>query len=120
MTPPRTSDTGILLDIYERLGVIETHLKFGSETHKELKQSVDVIEYRTDVIETDIDRIHGIVQNVAGMKTDIADLKLFKGKMGAMIGVGTAIMTGALWLIWEGVKVFSSDIRAAISRLFGH
>lgn len=117
---PRTDDTSILLDIYERLGAIETHLKFGSETHKELKQSVDVIEYRTDVIETDIDRVKTAVESIATMKTDIADLKLFKGKIGAMVGVGTAIMTGTLWLIWEGVKTFSSDIRAVFGRLFGH
>lgn len=118
MTPPRNSDTGILLDIYERLGAIETHLKFGTETHKELKQSVDTIDYRTDVIETDIDKIKTTIENIADMKDDIADLKLFRGKIGAMVGVGTAIMTGSLWLIWEGLKMFSSDIRAMFSRIW--
>lgn len=119
MTPPRGSDdTGILLDIYERLGAIETHLKFGTETHKELKQSVDTIDYRTDVIETDIDKIKLIVSDVTALKTDVADLKMFRGRIGAMVGVGTAIMMGAFYLIWEGIKFFSSDVRAMFSRLW--
>ena len=119
MTPPRGGDdTGILLDIYERLGAIETHLKFGTETHKELKQSIDTIDYRTDVIETDIDKIKLIVGDVSDLKTDVAELKLFRGRIGAMVGVATAVMMGAFYLIWEGIKFFSSDVKALLSRLW--
>lgn len=119
MTPPRGGDdTGILLDIYERLGAIETHLKFGTEKQSELKQSVDTIDYRTDVIETDIDKIKAVITDVADIKKDVTDLKTFRGRIGAMVGVGTAIMMGALYLIWEGIKFFSTDVRAFVSRLW--
>lgn len=63
------TDTTILLDIYERLGAIETKLEAAKEHEKR-----------------------------------IARLERFEGRVGAYLWLGSSVASGALFLLWEGLK----------------
>jgi hypothetical protein len=67
MTTP--TETTILLDIYERLGKIETKL-----------------------------------EHVEKLEDKIKDLEDFKSRVGAYLWLGGSIASGALFLLYEGIK----------------
>lgn len=95
------SNTTILLDVYERLGAIETKLEHGTEVHGELKRVLEHLSSRMDTVE---------IEAKASRE--------FRGRVGYTITLASGIVMGALYFLWEGLKYFSADIRAVIGRLF--
>jgi hypothetical protein len=95
---------GKLDDISFQLGEVRAELKFAA-------QKLDQIDARTANIEA-------TTADVAALKPQVAELMQFKGRMGAVVGVASAVVMGALALLWQGVSYFSAEIKALVGRLF--
>ena len=67
------TETTILLDIYERLGAIETELKNLTKSHDEMQEEVE-------------------------------ELREFKGRVAAYLWLGSSIVSGVLFFLWQGIK----------------
>lgn len=74
------TETTILLDIYERLGAIETELKSINKDHDK------------------------VVAAVAKLDADVDDLKDFKKRIAAYIWLGGSIASGVLFFLWKGLE----------------
>lgn len=95
------SNTTILLDVYERLGAIETKLEHGTEVHADLKRVLEDLSSRLDRLE---------VEAKASQE--------FRGRISYTITLASGLVMAVLYFLWEGLKYFSADVRALIGRLF--
>lgn len=73
------TDTTILLDIYERLGAIETKLEHSVKHDDASQEQQEKLEKR------------------------VQGLELFRAKIGGILLVGSFLVSGALFLLWEGL-----------------
>jgi lipid II:glycine glycyltransferase (peptidoglycan interpeptide bridge formation enzyme) len=101
---PDVVPTTILLDIYERLGVIET------------KQDHTVKQI--DKIDREVEEIKPVAKKVSELEPVVKDLQLFKSRIGAIVFVAGTVLSAALYLLWQGISYFSTEIKAALGRLF--
>lgn len=86
------TETTILLDIYERLGSIEAQLTSTAKQRDEMKEANDQLERRVDSLEK------------------------FEERVGAYIWVGGAIVSGALFLLWEGLAYLLPWLKTILGR----
>jgi hypothetical protein len=86
------TDTSILLDIYERLGAIETKLEHATKHDDKSVERHDKLEERVDSLEK------------------------FEAKVGAYIWIGGSVVSGALFLLWEGLTYLIPWIKTLLSR----
>jgi septal ring factor EnvC (AmiA/AmiB activator) len=132
-----TSTDGLLLDLINqtrlltgRLAVVETKLDAGAVRHQEfrdtntqLQESVDKLEAHAATIDTKVTELKEEVKPVAvaitAMEPRVKKLEIFHGRFGAIMGIASAVMMGAAYLIWEAIKViFTSDfVTGALRRL---
>ena len=73
------TETTILLDIYERLGAIETKIEHAVKHDDASAKRHEKLESRVDSLEK------------------------FEAKVGAYILIGGSLVSGALFLLWEGL-----------------
>jgi uncharacterized protein YoxC len=102
--------------MHEKVSTIQTQLAVGSQRHAEFARSIADIDLRTEKIETEMVKIPPIAAAVTDMTPKVKDLMEFKGRMAAIILVASTITGGAFALIWEGIRYFTPDIRAAFER----
>lgn len=86
------TNTGILLDIYERLGKIEAKLEAATKHDDNMIVSNDKLE----------ERVQG--------------LELFRAKIGGMLLVGSSLISGVLFLLWEGLTYLIPWIKTVLGR----
>jgi hypothetical protein len=86
------TDTSILLDIYERLGTIEAELR--------------------SVIKTTDDRHEGNEK----LEERVQGLELFRAKIGGMLLVGSTLVSGVLFLLWEGLTYLIPWAKTLLTR----
>jgi hypothetical protein len=73
------TNTTILLDIYQRLGSIEAKLENSAGENDDRRTDTESLELR------------------------VANLEKFEARVGAYIWIGGTFVSGALFLLWEGL-----------------
>lgn len=86
------TDTTILLDIYERLGTIEAKLEAATKHDDNMTTSSAELEKR------------------------VQGLELFRAKIGGMLLVGSTLVSGVLFLLWEGLTYLIPWIKTLLGR----
>lgn len=86
------TETTILLDIYERLGTIEAELRSVIKINDDLREDNDKLETR------------------------VQGLELFRAKIGGMLLVGSTLVSGVLFLLWEGLTYLIPWIKTLLGR----
>lgn len=59
-----------------------------------------------------------VTKEVGDIRVDVAELKLFRANVGKMVAIAGMLVTGAVYLLWQGIAAFSGDIKALFGRLF--
>lgn len=97
----------ILLDIKQEIGALNARMTEASHSRQRLeeKQALLVQEMQT---------IKPVIVAVADLTPQVSELMAFKMKVGAYLVVGSAIVSGALFLIWQGLSYFSTEIKAKL------
>lgn len=86
------TDTSILLDIYERLGAIEAELRISIRKNEKMEEDSEKLEER------------------------LSDLEQFKAKIGGILWIGGSLVSGALFLLWEGLTYLIPWFKALLAR----
>lgn len=112
-----------LADLQQDMGGVKARLDAGAETHKRFEQQLDIIDRRTDITEDSVVKMNDALnpEGEPSLFKRVAELELFKGKIGASVLVAGTIVGGALSLIYAGgwwVISHWADIRAAIRSFF--
>lgn len=110
-------------DLREQVGGINKQLDAGAATHKRFEQQLDIIDRRTDITEAKVVKIDDALnpEDNPSLFTRVADLEIFKSKIGASVLVAGTIVGGALSLLYAGVWWIAthwSDLRAALRSFF--
>lgn len=86
------TDTTILLDIYERLGTIEEQLRHSTKAADRLEEDNEKLEER------------------------LSELEQFRAKIGGILWIGGSLVSGALFLLWEGLTYLIPWLKAFLGR----
>lgn len=106
----KTTNTTILLDIYERLGIVETQNQQILEEQGRVR--ADAAAIAQDV--ADVARDLAVAkQRVDTMEPDVSKMAGFRLQVSIAVVFVTAVVTGAINLVWLGFTHLS-DIKAAI------
>lgn len=112
----RTSQT-LLLDIYQRLCVVETQNTQILEQEGRSADSRSKIYQAQDAIRGDLIGVKGelkaVSDRVKSMEPDVVKMKGFRTQIAVAVMAVTSIVTGAVNLIWIGLTHIS-EIKAAI------
>ena len=106
--PPasRISET-LLLDIYERLGKVETQNTQILENENRAADGRAKMYQAQEAIRGDVRAVSGKLDVVTGrvtaMEPDVATMKSFRAQLAIVVFAVTTIVTGAINLIWIGV-----------------
>ncbi|HWL05678.1 MAG TPA: hypothetical protein VNQ99_12215 [Xanthobacteraceae bacterium] len=105
--PPNVEPTGLLLDLAQALGRIEGQNQLilkeqgrASENRKEQYEALE--EVRSNLAEMKRD-VTSVTASVAIMKPDVDEMKGFRAQVALGMVFVTAVVTGAINLIWLGV-----------------
>lgn len=94
-----------LAELQRGMGGIEARLDAGAERHKYFEQKLDIIDHRTDITEDKVVKIDDALnpEGDPSLFKRVADLEVFKSKIGASVLAAGTIVGGALSLIYAGV-----------------
>lgn len=94
-----------LAELQRDMGSVVSRLDTGAETHKRFEQQLDIIDRRTDITEAKVVKIDDALnpEGDPSLFKRVADLEVFKSKIGASVLVAGTIVGGALSLIYAGV-----------------
>lgn len=110
-------------DIREQIGAMNAKLEAGAATHREFRESFDMLDRRTDIIEDQVVEINTVLtpKDRPTLLARIENLEVFQGKLGAVIG-GASVVVGAIfWFLWATISWLLShwtDLKAAFGRVF--
>lgn len=112
-----------LAELQTGMGHVTARLEAGAETHKRFEQQLDIIDRRTDITENKVVKIDDALnpEDDPSLFKRVADLEIFKSKIGASVLVAGTIVGGALSLLYAGVwwvATHWSDLRAALRSFF--
>lgn len=107
----KTEYLAILLDIKQDIGALNA--KMIEAFHSRVR-----IEESQKEMGKDIQDMKPVVADVKEMKPQVKELMEFKMRIGAYIVIAGGVVSGALYLIWQGLTYFSSDIRGMLSKVF--
>jgi len=104
--PSQISQT-LLLDIYERLGKVETqntqileNESRAADGRAKMYQAQEAIRGEVRTMSGKLDTVTG---RVTAMEPDVATMKSFRAQLAIVVFVVTTAVTGAINLIWIGV-----------------
>lgn len=117
----------LLISINEQLGKllgemggVKARLDEGSRRHADFAEKLQVLDNRTDKMERDVDTIKPVVETVAVHTTTLQRHGQILGRIAAVMGLASAALTGAFWLISYGISHFGEMAWSAIRGKFGH
>lgn len=102
-------------------------VRASRDDHRTAVRKLERVEGRTEAIERTLavdvkpacDEIAKVKLHLEeSVDPKVFELMQFKGRVGAIIGVASMVITSAIYLIWQGISYFSNELRAAVSRLF--
>ncbi len=96
-----SEQTTILLDIYSRLGSIESTLKARAEVEADIRSDIAVLSSQVDSFK---EKLNPVIATVTAMKPEHDVLVRFHGRVGGVLAVSGLIATSAGYLLWEGLK----------------
>lgn len=112
----RGTDT-LLLDIYERLGTVETQNKQiianedrAADGRAKMYQAQEAI--RGDVREVN-GKLDAVTKRVSSMEPDVTKMKGFRAQLAIAVFFVTSVVTGSFQLVWYGFT-HANEIRTAI------
>lgn len=131
---------GRLDDLSRTIGAIEQQQVDAADDRKELKETLSRIDGKLTTLSLDLHQIEAIAaserQIIASERSEtrtkmervetrlehiennILELNAFKSHVGKMIVVAGTIITGAAYLMWQGIVAFGADIKTFIRGLF--
>ena len=112
----KVTDT-LLLDIYERLGKVETqntqileNETRAADGRSKMYQAQEAL--RGDVREVNT-KLDAVTNRVTSMEPDVTRMKGFRAQLAIAVFIVTSAVTGAINLVWIGVTHFS-EIKTAV------
>jgi len=116
MSEPKSSET-LLLDIYQRLGVVETQNTQILENEGRAADNRAKIYQAQEAIRSDVRQLGGkldaVTDRVAAMEPDVTKMKGFRAQLAIAVFIVTSVVTGAINLVWIAVTHLG-DIKSAI------
>lgn len=111
------SNETLLLDIYQRLGVVETQNTQILENEGRAADNRAKIYRAQEDIRSDVRQIDGkldaVTSRVATMEPDVTKMKGFRAQLAIAVFVVTSVVTGAINLVWIAVTHLG-DIKSAL------
>lgn len=112
----RVTDT-LLLDIFERLGSVETQNKQilanedrAADNRAKMYQAQEAIRGDVRDVKHKLDTVTG---RVTSMEPDVSRMKGFRAQLAIAVFVVTSVVTGAINLVWIGFTHFG-EIKNAL------
>lgn len=116
--------TGKLDEISFRLGAISSKLDSLTldVTQDRAVQTQDRADLRTKLgsIDGRMEKVEAVCDQVAAMQPVVDEFKTLKSKIAAAVVTVGAIVSGALYLIWNGISYVGPYIKEFISDLMKH
>lgn len=107
----------LLLDIYERLGKVETQNTQILENESRAADGRAKMYQAQEAIRGDMREVAGkldtVTHRVASMEPDVTRMKGFRAQLAIAVFVVTSAVTGAINLVWIGFTHFG-DIKDAL------
>ncbi len=100
-----TDHVSILLDIKSEVGALNARMMDAAHSRQRMETAVDELKEA-------LGEIKPVVAVVAQIKPEHDDLMRFRDRIGGYVWLGGAIAAGALWLLWQGILLFSSNVKA--------
>lgn len=92
-------------DLREQVGGINQRLDTGAQTHKRFEQHLDTIDKRTNITENKVIALDATLNPDDGtsLLARVKNLEAFHGKIGVIISIGSVVLWGVLWFIWNTI-----------------
>lgn len=122
------TNTSLLLNVLEQMGnmrqdmgTVLARLEEGSKRHKHFDEVFDILDHRTDIIEDKVIDAEPYIKRLLVLERKVNRHETFQNRLGAILGIASAIITTVWWLLWGGLSwVFTNwaDVRAFFGRWF--
>lgn len=107
----------ILLNIFERLGTVETQNKQiladtdrAADSRQKMYQAQEAIRGDVRDVKHKLDAVTG---RVTSMEPDVTKMKGFRAQLAIAVFVVTSVVSGGIQLVWYGLT-HATEIRVAI------
>ncbi len=84
----------------------------------EARHSRERMEKSLDEVKECVAEIKPVVTVVAEMRPQVKELMEFKMRIGAYVVVAGTMVSGAAYLLWQGLAYFSDHLKMTLGRLF--
>lgn len=101
----------ILLDIKEQQGAFAAQMMEAGRSRARVEDALKCVKAKVDVIEP-------VVGIVTEMKPQVIELMAFKNRAAGVVVVASFIVTGAITLIYAGLKEVGPTIGRVVSKAF--
>ena len=92
-----------LADLQKGMGSVNAQLAAGAKQMDEQKQTLEMLDRRTDITENKVVRIDEALnpEDEPSLLKRVANLEAFNGKIGVIISVGSVVLWGVAYFIWN-------------------
>lgn len=101
----------MLLDIKEQQGAFGAQMIEAARSRARMEDSLKAVKAKVETIEP-------VVAVVAEMKPQVTELIAFRNRAAGVVVVASFIVTGALTLVYAGLKEIGPSIARAVSKAF--
>lgn len=90
-------------DLREQVGEANARLEAGAKTHKEFRETLQMIDRRSDITEDKVVAIEAVLNpaDEPSLLKRVANLEAFNGKIGVIISFGSIVLWGVAYFIWN-------------------
>lgn len=101
----------ILLDIKEQQGAFSAQMHEAARSRTRMEESLQAVKAKVEQIEP-------VVATVADMKPKVEELVAFRNRAAGVVVVASFIVTGAITLIYAGLKEIGPAVGRAVVKAF--
>ncbi len=111
MTASNDQIVTILLDIKEQQGAFSAQMIAAQHSRERMEKGLEAVKAK-------VEKIEPVVAKVADMEPKVVELTAFKNRAAGVVVVASFIVTGALSLIYAGLKEIGPTIGQAVKKAF--
>lgn len=85
----------------EQIGAVNAKLEAGAVTHKDFKETLEMLDRRSDITEDTVVTINAALNppNEPSLLKRVSNLEAFNGKLGAIISIGSVVLWGVVYFV---------------------